>query len=47
MPTGVDQYQNIMEQSMYMIPRFKKYYGFFGSLGREENKAFNNSNYGR
>lgn len=45
MPQGVDQYQNMMEQSMYLIPRLRKYHNFFGTLGREENKAFNNTNY--
>lgn len=45
MPRGADQYQNMMEQSMYLIPRTRKYHGFFGSLGREENRVFNNPNY--
>lgn len=42
MPTGVDQYQNLMEQSRYLIPRFNRYYGFFGKLGRKEDRPFNN-----
>lgn len=42
MPSTVDEYQNIMEQSLYLIPRTRKYYGFFGKLGREENRRFNN-----
>ena len=42
MPHGVDQYQNIMENSLYLIPRTRKYYGFFGNLGREEDRRFNN-----
>ena len=45
MPHGVDQLQNMMEQSLYLIPRTRKYHGFFGSLGREEDKIFNNPNY--
>lgn len=45
MPSGVDQYQNMMEQSMYLIPRLHKYHNFFGTLGREEDRAFNNPNY--
>ncbi len=40
MPFGVDQYQNLLEQSYYMIPNHKKYYGFFGNLGRSENRPF-------
>lgn len=45
MPSGIDQYQNLMEQSLYLIPRTRKYYGFFGNLGREESRRFNNLNY--
>ena len=45
MPSGVDQYQNMMEQSMYLIPRLHKYHNFFFTLGREEDRAFNNPNY--
>lgn len=42
MPQGVDQYQNIMEQSLYLLPRHRKYYGYFGKLGREEDRKYNN-----
>lgn len=42
MPSGIDQYQNIMENSLYLIPRTRKYYGYFGKLGREEDRLFNN-----
>lgn len=42
MPQGVDDYQNLLEDSLYLIPRHRKYYGFFGKLGREENRLFNN-----
>jgi len=41
MPTGVDQYQNLMEQSNYLIPNHNRYYGFFGKLGTAENRIFN------
>lgn len=44
MPTGVDQYQNLMEQSKYLIPRQNRYYGFFGKLGRAEDRPFNDPN---
>ena len=44
MPTGVDQYQNLMEQSKYLIPRQNRYYGFFGKLGRPEDRPFNDPN---
>lgn len=45
MPSGVDQYQNLMEQSKYLIPNDRRYYGFFGNLGRAENRVFNGNNY--
>ena len=42
MPNTIDDYQDIMEQSLHLIPRTRLYYGFFGNLGREENRRFNN-----
>lgn len=42
MPNSIDEYQNLMEQSLYLIPRTRMYYGYFGNLGREENRRFNN-----
>lgn len=42
MPSTIDEYQNIMEQSLHLIPRTRNYYGFFGKLGREEERRFNN-----
>lgn len=42
MPQGVDDYQDLLEESLYLIPRHRKYYGYFGKLGREENRMFNN-----
>lgn len=44
MPTSIDQYQNLMEQSKYLIPRQNRYYGFFGKLGRPEDRPFNDPN---
>lgn len=41
MPTGVDQYQNLMEQSKYLLPNHNRYYGFFGKLGRAEQRVYN------
>lgn len=32
MPTGADQYQNLMEQHSYLVPNRKRYYGFFGRV---------------
>ena len=45
MPWGTDEYQNLMEQSNYLIPNQKRYYGFFGKLGRAENRVFNDPNF--
>lgn len=45
MPSGVDQYQNLMEQSKYLLPNDRRYYGFFGKLGTAENRVFNGNNY--
>lgn len=41
MPKSIDQYQNLLEQQFYLIPRHRRYYGFFGKLGREEDRRFN------
>jgi len=43
MPKGVDAHQNIMEQRQYMLPRLKRYYGFFGKMSRPESRKFNDS----
>jgi hypothetical protein len=40
MPTGVDQYQNLAQQSRYLIPRHNRYYGFFGNLSKMEDRRF-------
>lgn len=41
-PSTIDEYQNEMEQSLYLIPRTRLYQGFFGKLGREEDRRFSN-----
>jgi hypothetical protein len=45
MPWGVDDYQDLMEQSNYLLPRSKRYYGFFGKLGKAEDRIFNDPNF--
>lgn len=47
MPKSIDQYQNLLEESHYLIPRLKRYYGFFGKLGRAEDRLFNDPDYRR
>lgn len=36
MPKTLDEHQNLMEQSNYKLPDNRKYYSFFGSLGKPE-----------
>ena len=35
MPNGIDQHQNMLEQTFYLIPNHRKYYGFFGKIDRK------------
>jgi len=45
MPKSIDDFQDLLEQSHYLIPRHKRYYGFFGNLNKAENKKFNDPDY--
>jgi hypothetical protein len=45
MPWGVDDYQDLMDQSNYLIPRNKRYFGFFGKLGKPEDRIFNDPDF--
>lgn len=40
MPKSMDAYQNLLEESHYLIPRLNRYYGYFGKLGRPEDRPF-------
>ncbi len=40
MPKTSDDFQDLLEQSHYLIPRHNRYYGFFGNLGRAEDRKF-------
>jgi hypothetical protein len=42
MPKTLDDYQDLLEQSHYLIPNHKRFYGFFGNLNQPENRSFNN-----
>lgn len=42
MPKTLDEYQNLLEQSHYLIPDHRKYYGFFGNLNKREDRNFQN-----
>lgn len=44
MPSGVDEYQNLKDQSLYLLPNQKRYYGYFGKLAYPEDKVFNDPN---
>lgn len=39
MPSSVDEWQNLLEQRNYLLPR-NHYYGYFGHLGRPEKRNF-------
>jgi hypothetical protein len=41
MPKGIDAYQNMLDQSQYLIPRNFRYNQFFKDLGRPEQRKFN------
>ena len=41
MPKSLDDYQDLLEQTHYLVPKHKKYYGFFGNLGKAQNLNFN------
>ena len=45
MPKGIDDHQDLLEQSHQLIPRHRRFHGFFGSLSREENRNFNDPDY--
>lgn len=42
MPYGADQYENLKQGSMYILPNNKRYYGFFGNLNRGESRRYGN-----
>lgn len=42
MPKTIDDYQDLLEQSHYLIPNHRRYYGFFGNLNQYENRSFAN-----
>ncbi len=44
MPKSLDDHQDLLEQSHYLIPNHRRYYGFFGNLNREEDRRFNDPN---
>lgn len=39
---GVDEHQNLLEQRNHLIPKINRYYGFFGNLGRAEDRSYFN-----
>lgn len=45
MPNGVDDFEDLMQASHYLIPRTNEYNNFFGRLGNTEQRRFNNSDY--
>ncbi len=43
MPKSLDDYQDLLEQTHYLIPNHKKYYSYFGNLGRSQHLRFNDN----
>ena len=41
MPFGTDEYEDLRQQSTYLLPRQSSYFGFFGNLGQGEQRNFN------
>ena len=44
MPKTLDEHQNLLEQTHYLIPDHKKYYNYFGNLGKSKMRNFSNLN---
>lgn len=42
MPKTIDDFQNLMEESHHLIPKYRRYYNYFGNLGRPETRKFSN-----
>ena len=41
MPSGIDQYQNMLDASQYLLPRMFRYNQFFMDMSRPEGRKFN------
>lgn len=41
MPKGIDQFQNMLDQSQYLLPRMFRYNQFFKDMSRPESRKFN------
>jgi hypothetical protein len=41
MPHGIDQFQNMLDQSQYLLPRMHRYDKFFKDLSKPEDRKFN------
>ena len=44
MPKTLDQFQNMLEQTHYLIPNHKRYYSYFGNLGKSQERQFSGLN---
>jgi len=51
MPRGIDDFQDLLDQGQYLLPRMHRYYNFFSEQNRPEKRRFNDpdlrNNYGR
>ena len=41
MPNGIDQFQNMLDQSQYLLPRMFRYNQFFKDMSRPESRKYN------
>jgi hypothetical protein len=47
MPYGIDEHQNLLDQRNNLLPRNRRYYGFFGNLSKPEMRRNQNTYNGR
>ena len=40
MPRGEDDHQDLLEQRQHLLPKLKRYYGFFGKMNKAERRKF-------
>ncbi len=42
---GVDDHQDFMDQTNYILPPRRRYHGFFGNLNKQEDRSYNDPDY--
>ncbi|MGL6105518.1 MAG: hypothetical protein ACRC0V_11905 [Fusobacteriaceae bacterium] len=46
MPKSLDDYQDLLDQSIQLVPRFKKYYSYFGKIKKFQTAPYTHNIYG-